>query len=101
MATRNRNTSAGCEVNGEDHAPVPGDHNPIVKTKGVCGGKARIAGTRIPVWSIENARRSGCSVAAIVKMYSGLTNELVEAALSYASDHPREINRAIRANEDA
>ena len=101
MAIRNRNNNPDAVVNGEDRGLVPRKRQPIVKTKGVCGGKARIAGTRIPVWGIENARRSGNSIPAIVRMYSGLTKNLVEAALSYALDHPQEINRAIRANEDA
>ena len=41
----------------------------IVKTPGVCGGEARIIGTRIPVWQLVEAatwafpRRSSCSTS--------------------------------------
>ena len=35
----------------------------IESTAGVCGGDARIAGTRIPVWTLEHYRRLGLTEA--------------------------------------
>ncbi len=52
----------------------------IEKTPGVVGGDARIAGTRIPVWSLINYRRLGASDAQILEDFPTLdANNLVNA----------------------
>ena len=71
----------------------------IVKTPGVCGGDARIAGTRIPVWIVEKARRGGAGVREILEDYPSLSDESVLAAFSYASLNLDEIERNIRDQE--
>jgi uncharacterized protein (DUF433 family) len=71
----------------------------IVKTAGVCGGDARICGTRIPVWGIEKARMAGISVDTILEDYPSLTLDDVLAALEYAASHPAEIAQQIAENE--
>ena len=38
----------------------------IESTAGVCGGDPRIAGTRIPVWTLEHYRRLGLTEAQIL-----------------------------------
>jgi len=72
----------------------------IVKTKGVCGGKARVAGTRLPVWGIEESRQMGWSVEVLIEQYPALTEESILAAWEYARSHRREIERQIKDNRE-
>ena len=71
----------------------------IVATEDVCGGEARIAGTRIPVWVIAALNGQGLETAAILKAYPSLGADEVEEALSYANSHRAEIEQAIADNE--
>ncbi|MCL1474346.1 DUF433 domain-containing protein [Argonema antarcticum] len=72
----------------------------IEKTLGVCGGDARIANTRIPIWSLSNYRRLGASDARILQDFSHLKAEDLVNAWAYADAHPEEIEEAIRRNEE-
>ena len=64
----------------------------IVKTPGVCGGRACIAGHRIRVLDIVAwHERRGLSVEEIVYQFSGLTLADVHAALAYYFDNRPEI----------
>jgi uncharacterized protein (DUF433 family) len=72
----------------------------IVCTPGICGGKARIHGTRIPVWGLEHARQSGCSDRQILEMFPGLVKADLAAAWVYVERHGKEIRQQIRANEE-
>jgi uncharacterized protein (DUF433 family) len=72
----------------------------IVCTPGVCGGKARIHGTRIPVWGLEHARQNGCSDRQILEMFPGLVRADLAAAWKYVERHKSEIGQQIRANEE-
>lgn len=67
----------------------------------VCGGEPRIAGTRIPVWTLEQARRLGASEADLLRDYPGLRAADLVNAWSYAAAHREEIERQIRDNEEA
>jgi uncharacterized protein (DUF433 family) len=63
----------------------------IVKTPGVCGGRARIAGHRVRVMDIVGwHERRERSVAQIVEMFPGISRADVHAALAYYYDHPEE-----------
>lgn len=62
----------------------------IVKDKGICGGKARIAGTRITVVDIIERLWAGDSETTIADEY-GLTTAQIEAAREYVSDNYEEI----------
>ncbi len=73
----------------------------IEATPGVCGGDPRIAGTRIPVWSVEQYRRLGLSEAQILGAYPGLRAADLVNAWSYVANHADEIERQIRENEEA
>jgi uncharacterized protein (DUF433 family) len=73
----------------------------IEKTPGVCGGAARIAGTRIPVWQLVEARNLGVSEAQLLIDYPRLRAANLVDAWAYAEAHPAEIDAAIRANEVA
>jgi uncharacterized protein (DUF433 family) len=72
----------------------------IEKTPGVCGGDARIANTRIPIWSLINYRRLGASDARILQDFPHLKAENLVNAWAYADAHPEEIEEAIRRNKE-
>jgi uncharacterized protein (DUF433 family) len=71
----------------------------IVKTLGVCGGAARVDGTRIPVWQLVEERDLGASEAQLLNSYRTLTARDLVAAWDYAEAHPEEIAAEIRRNE--
>lgn len=71
----------------------------IVATEDVCGGVARIAGTRIPVWVIAALNAQGLEPPDILKAYPTLDADQVENALKYADGHREEIEKAIADNE--
>ncbi len=69
----------------------------IVHTPGVVGGRARIAGHRMPVWLFELYRRGGkASVAELLEMYPQLNEEEIQAAWDYADTHRQEIDQDIQ-----
>ena len=72
----------------------------ITKTPGVCGGDACIAGTRIPVWVLVNARNLGISESQLLYDYPTLTAADLANAWVYAEANPQEIQSAIRDNEE-
>ena len=73
----------------------------IEKTPDVCGGSARVANTRIPVWVIVQARNLGSSDAEVLQDYPTLSaNDLVNA-WAYANSHKAEIEQNIHENEEA
>ena len=72
----------------------------IEKTPGVCGGDARIANTRIPVWSLVNYRRLGGSDGRILEDFPQLSAEDLVKAWYYSQGHPEEMEAAIQRNEE-
>jgi uncharacterized protein (DUF433 family) len=77
----------------------PETKDTIVKTHGVCGGNARIAGTRIPVWILELERRLGMSDHQLLRRHPSINAGLLRDALRYADANPEEIERQIASNE--
>jgi uncharacterized protein (DUF433 family) len=73
----------------------------IEKTPGVCGGAARVAGTRIPVWQLVAARGLGVTEAQLLIDYPRLKAANLADAWAYADDHPDEIAAQIHRNEVA
>jgi uncharacterized protein (DUF433 family) len=73
----------------------------IEKTPRVCGGEARIAKTRIPVWVLVEARRIGYSDVDLLTSYPTIKATDLANAWNYASAHPDEIELAIERNEAA
>ena len=72
----------------------------IVKTPGVCGGQARIAGTRIKVKHVYIwVECMGRTPAQVVAEYPHLTMAKVYAALAYYWSHQDEIHQDM-ANEE-
>ncbi|BAY92933.1 MULTISPECIES: DUF433 domain-containing protein [unclassified Tolypothrix] len=73
----------------------------IEKTPRVCGGEARIAKTRIPVWVLVEARHLGYSDADLLSSYPTITATDLANAWAYAETHSDEIDLAIERNEVA
>jgi uncharacterized protein (DUF433 family) len=71
----------------------------IDKTPEVCGGDARVVRTRIPVWTLEQARRLGVTESELLASYPTLRAEDLGNAWAYVRQHRGEIDRAIAANE--
>jgi uncharacterized protein (DUF433 family) len=72
----------------------------ISKKPDRCGGDACMRDTRIPVWALVNYRRLNASDDAILQAYPSLTSVDLEAAWDYAAKHAKEIDDAIRGNEE-
>jgi len=74
----------------------------VQKTPEVCGGDACICTTRIPIWSLVEARRLGVSDQELLNHYDPpLTQTDLDTAWAYFENHRDEIEQAIRENEDA
>ena len=73
----------------------------IEKTPDVLGGSARVARTRIAVWTLENYYRLGWTEESILRNYPTLRLSDLRAAQLYAARHMAEINREINENEAA
>jgi uncharacterized protein (DUF433 family) len=71
----------------------------VVKTPGVCGGAARVDGTRIPVWQLVEERDLGATDARLLDSYRTLTARDLVAAWDYAAAYSEEIAAEIRRNE--
>lgn len=67
----------------------------------VCGGEPCIVRTRIPVWTLEQARRLGTSEAELLGAYPALRAEDLTNAWAYVRSHTQEIEDHLRENEDA
>jgi uncharacterized protein (DUF433 family) len=81
--------------------PRPSASARIVKKTGVCGGRAIVAGTRIPVWGPERARQSGVDDNGLLERFPSLCHEDLAAAWKNVASNPAEIVADIRENEDA
>lgn len=73
----------------------------IEKTPGVSGGEACIVRTRIPVWTLEGYRRLGWRDSEILENFPTLRPSDLAQAWAYVAAHRAEIEKAIRANEEA
>ncbi len=67
----------------------------IVKTPGTCGGRARVAGRRIPVSSVYRWFLNGRAPEDILEKYEGVTLTEVYAAITYALANRDEITAEI------
>jgi uncharacterized protein (DUF433 family) len=73
----------------------------IDKTESVCGGDARIANTRIPVWLLVLSRKRGSSDADLFADYPTLTADDLNAAWDFYRKHPLETEQGIWFNDTA
>ena len=70
----------------------------IIRRHGLVGGRAAIAGTRIPVWQLVSAVRDGGSRREVA-ILKGVSEEDVREALAFAELHEEEIARDIFDND--
>jgi uncharacterized protein (DUF433 family) len=73
----------------------------VEKTPGVCGGNARVAGHRIPVWLLVLKKKMGRSDADILADYPTLTADDLAACWAYYQKEPLEIEQLIWLNDTA
>lgn len=76
----------------------PLSHPYVVQTKGVCGGRARISGSRISVRTIAEYVRSGQSRSDILFLYPQIEPAAIDDAISYYLDNRQEIEAEIAEN---
>lgn len=76
-------------------------HDRIERTPGVCGGRSRIAGTRIPVWTIVRYQQDGATTEEILRSFPSLDKADVGAAAAYYAAHRKEIDADIADQADA
>ncbi len=67
----------------------------IVKTPETCGGRARIAGKRIPVSSVYRWFLRGCAPEDILGKFDGVALAEIYASISYALANLAEISAEI------
>lgn len=67
----------------------------IRKLAGVCGGRACIEGTRIPVWTFVNFRQQGLTEIEILYNYPGLAPQDLKSAWKYYLQNQEEIEADI------
>lgn len=73
----------------------------IVKTPGVVGGRARVDGTRIPVWLFVSYFDKDISDADILNWYPTLTQQDIDDAREYIKNNGAEIAQDIEDQNDA
>ncbi len=73
----------------------------IERERSVCGGSATIVRTRIPVWTLERARRLGMSEAELLASYPSLRTDDLANAWAFVRSHRDEIEHEIVENEAA
>jgi uncharacterized protein (DUF433 family) len=73
----------------------------VVKSDGILGGKARIDGTRIPVWLLVQYRNLGMSDSELLHSYPSLKPEDLNDAWLYYHHHKLEIDQQIEESETA
>ncbi len=70
----------------------------VTKTPGVCGGRACIEGTRMPVWSLVNHRILGFTDEEILYNFPTITPDDLKNIWAYYHSHKEEIDEDIREN---
>ena len=76
------------------------ENNPrgISKASGVCGGRACIEGTRVPVWSLVNYRFLGFTDWEILYNFPTMTPSDLKKAWEYYEENKLEIDVDIKEN---
>ena len=68
----------------------------IQKTPGVCGGRACVGNTRIPVWTLISFFQQGVTDEDMMRAYPALTVDHLNLVREYYEAHRAEIDRDIR-----
>jgi uncharacterized protein (DUF433 family) len=72
----------------------------IARTPDTCGGRARVAGRRIPVSSIYRWFLNGSGPEDILEKYEGLTLAEIYASIAYALANREEIASEIEKEDE-
>ena len=73
-----------------------GDAFPGIESlPGICGGEPCIVRTRIPVWLLEQARRTGITEAELLRCYPTLRAEDIANAWAYVRSHRCPMNAPV------
>ena len=72
----------------------------IKKTPGVCGGRACVGNTRIPVWMLINFFQQGVTDEDMIRAYPALTVDHLNLVREYYKTHRAEIDRDIREQDN-
>jgi uncharacterized protein (DUF433 family) len=72
----------------------------IEATPGICGGRARAAGTRVPVHRIARYHRLGYGPEEILGVLNSSSLSQIYAALACALANPNEIEESLREEDD-
>jgi uncharacterized protein (DUF433 family) len=76
--------------------------NPTIeRTPGICGGRARIAGTRVPVHRVTGYYRLGYAPEEILDLLNSLSLAQVHAALAYSLANVEEVEQSLREEEES
>jgi uncharacterized protein (DUF433 family) len=73
----------------------------IEQTPGICGGRPRIAGTRVPVHRIARYYRLGYSPEEMLGLMNSLSLAQIYAGLAHALANPAETEQAMYEEEEA
>ena len=72
----------------------------IQKTPGVCGGRACVGDTRIPVWTLISFFQQGATDEDMIRAYPALTVDHLHLVQEYYKTHRAEIDRDIREQDE-
>jgi len=72
---------------------------PIQKTIGVCGGRARIRNTRIPVWTIISFLQQGADDIELLANFPSIMPDDLDNARAYYTNNRAEIDQAISSHQ--
>ena len=72
----------------------------IEATPGICGGRARLAGSRVPVHRIARYHRLGYAPEEMLGVLNSLSLSQIYAALACALENPGEIEDSLREEDD-
>jgi len=72
----------------------------IEMTPGICGGRPRLAGTRVPVHRIARYYRLGYSPEEMLALLNSLSLSQIYAALAYTLANVEETERALHEEDE-
>ncbi len=72
----------------------------IQKTPGVCGGRACVGNTRIPVWTLISFLQQGATNEDMIQAYPALTVDHLNLVREYYEANHAEIDRDIREQDE-
>lgn len=72
----------------------------IQKTPGVCGGRACVGNTRIPIWTLINFLQQGATDEDMIQAYPALTVDHLNLVQEYYKTHRAEIDLDIREQDE-